>query len=231
MARRTIVFLVFAVAAAALFVRLGFWQLSRMHERRALNAVVLARVTEPAASVDRLPADTAARHFRRVRVEGRPDYAHEFVLANRSRDGSPGVNVLTPVRVAGRDTAVLVNRGWVYSPDGTQVDLARWREPDTLAVDGWVENPSRVPGVARLGSAPRALRWVDPTAAAQLAGAPVTSYYVVLDPPPGDPPRDRPIRLPRPSLDEGPHKSYAIQWFCFATVAIVGGVIFVRRPA
>jgi surfeit locus 1 family protein len=36
------------------------------------------------------------------------------------------------------------------------------------------------------------------------------------------------VRVPAPALDEGPHMSYAIQWFAFATVAIVGGVAFVR---
>lgn len=229
MSRRTIVYLVFAAAAALLFVRLGVWQLARLGERRAANAAVAARLNEPPVSLDRVPADTAARHYRRVRVVGRADYAHEIVLANRSRDGSPGVNVLTPVRVAGLDTAVLVNRGWVYSPDGAAVDLTQWREPDSIASDGWIEIPTRRAGTPRLSSAPRALRWLDPAAAAQLAGEPVTSYYVVLDPPPGDPPRDRPVRLPRPSLDEGPHQSYAIQWFCFAAVALVGAGVFARK--
>jgi surfeit locus 1 family protein len=31
-----------------------------------------------------------------------------------------------------------------------------------------------------------------------------------------------PRRLPPPSLDEGPHLNYAIQWFAFATIALVG---------
>jgi surfeit locus 1 family protein len=225
---RLALFLLCAAAAAAVFVRLGFWQLSRLHERRARNAAVAARLAEPSTTPASLPTDTATLHYRRVRVTGRADYAHEFVLANRSRDGSPGVNVVTPVRVAGVDRAVLVNRGWVYSPNGAQVDLAAWREPDSLDAEGWVEVPTRTPGVARLPSAPRALRWLDTAAVAHDAGYPVTPYYVVLDPPAGPPPRDRPVRLDRPALDEGPHKSYAVQWFCFAAVAIVGAGIFVR---
>ncbi len=56
----------------------------------------------------------------------------------------------------------------------------------------------------------------------------------VAEPPPGEaqPPLDRPVRVPPPALDEGPHKSYAIQWFSFATIALVGGVVFARaqRP-
>jgi surfeit locus 1 family protein len=139
------------------------------------------------------------------------------------------VNIVTPVHVAGIGPAVLVNRGWVYSPNMTDVDLSQWREPDSVDADGWVEIPTRPRGPARLPSAPRAFRWLDTAVVArQIGGGPITPYYVVLEPQPGDPPRDRPVRLERPALDEGPHKGYAIQWFCFALVAIVGAVVFAR---
>jgi len=35
-----------------------------------------------------------------------------------------------------------------------------------------------------------------------------------------------PLRIAPPPLDEGPHRSYAIQWFAFALIAI-GGATFV----
>ena len=38
-----------------------------------------------------------------------------------------------------------------------------------------------------------------------------------------------PARLGSPALDDGPHVSYAIQWFAFAIISIVGLVIFLRR--
>ena len=241
MSRRLAVFLALALAAAAVCARLGVWQLSRLAERRARNAAVARRFTAPPARYADLPADTAERHFRRVTVAGRPDYAREFVLANRTRDGSPGVHIVTPVRVAagaggpGGDTLLLVNRGWVYSPNGTNVDLARWREGDSIAVAGYVELPSRRPGVARLGGRARgyrAYRFLDPVLAAGDAGVPVSRDYVVAEPGPGEdpaqPPLDRPVRVPPPALDEGPHQSYAVQWFCFAAVALGGGAAFAR---
>lgn len=242
MPRRLFVFLTLAVAAAAVCIRLGVWQLSRLAERRARNRAVATRFTAPPVPYRALPSDTAGRHYRRVVVAGRPDYAHEFVLANRTRDGSPGVHIVTPVRVApaaggpGGDTLVLVNRGWVYSGDGTRVPLARWREGDSLTVAGYVELPSRRPGVARLGGVAgegrgyAAYRFLDPATVAADVGAPVTRDYVVAEPPPGEeqPPPDRPVRVPPPALDEGPHQSYAIQWFSFATVALVGGAAYAR---
>ena len=242
MPRRLVVFLLIAVAAAGVCVRLGVWQLSRLAERRARNRAVAARFTAAPVSYRALPADTAARHYRRVVIAGRPDYAREFVLANRTRDGSPGVHIVTPVRVAAAaggprgDTLLLVNRGWVYSGDGTRVDLARWHEGDSLAVTGYVELPSRRPGVARLGAAGEggrgyaAYRFLDPAVVGGDVKAPVTRDYVVAEPPPGEqqPPLDRPVRVPPPALDEGPHQSYAIQWFSFAAVALVGGAAFAR---
>ena len=97
------------VASGALVLAaVGTWQLSRLGERRARNAAVAARLTQAPTTRDRLPADTAARHYRRVRVVGRPLYDREFVLVNRTREGSPGVHIVTPVQVAGADTLVLL---------------------------------------------------------------------------------------------------------------------------
>jgi surfeit locus 1 family protein len=232
MTRRTIALLALSLVTAAVCVRLGVWQLSRLGERRARNAAVAARFDAAPVGLDALPTDTAALHYRRVRLAGRADYAHEFVLANRSRDGSPGVHVVTPVEVAGRDTLVLVNRGWIYAPDGATVDLARWRDGDSLAVEGYVELPSRRPGAARLAGARAvtAYRWLDPTEVARAVGRPVSAYYVAAAAPRGEttPPADRPVRLEPPALDEGSHQSYAVQWFSFAAVALVGGAAFAR---
>jgi len=125
---RTRVFLGVAVIAAAVCVRLGFWQLHRRTERQARNALIMSRLASAAVDAMGLPHDTAMARFRRVRITGVPDYEHELIFAARSYRGSPGVNFLTPVRIPGRDTAVIVNRGWVYSPDGSTVDENKWRD-------------------------------------------------------------------------------------------------------
>ena len=220
--------------SAAVCIRLGIWQLNRLHERRLYNTALIARLSEPAVSPAALPThDTAAIHFRRVTLRGAYDYAHEFVLASRSRQGSPGVNIITPVRIAG-DTAVLVNRGWIYAPDGMTADLSRWREMDTVAGIGLVVpfGPHRnVP--AQSPTRPNAYRWIDATTIRSIVPYAVHPYVIILE---GDTVNHRgvPPRVPPPDLDEGPHQSYAIQWFAFATIAIVGGALFylrMRRPA
>jgi surfeit locus 1 family protein len=231
MSRRIVTFLVLAVICAAAFIRLGFWQLSRLAQRRARNAVTAARLAQPIVPLTALPVDSSS-WLRRASAAGTPDYDHEVVLAARTYEGSPGVYLLTPLRVAGRDTAILVNRGWIYAPDGVSVDFRRWREPDTSFV-GYVDllppaKPSPTSGVLRRDQ--RIARQLDVTSIASLIPYPVSRLYLVATR--ADtmiPVGQRVARLTTPALDEGPHLSYALQWFAFAAIALIGGVAVAVR--
>ena len=207
------------------------WQLDRLAARRAANATV-------AASLAAAPIDAAAvisdsvETGRRVMIRGTYDFDSELVLVNRSRDGAPGVNVLTPLRIAGRDTAILVNRGWVYSPDGGSIDRSRWRESPEASALGYILWPTLAPpGTAastRVDSTRSVLR-ADPARVAASIGYPVAPFQVVLL---GDSvtaaATTAPRRLSPPPLDEGPHRSYAIQWFSFAAVVVFGTAALLR---
>jgi surfeit locus 1 family protein len=48
----------------------------------------------------------------------------------------------------------------------------------------------------------------------------VYETYVLVELPAGG--GGVPRRIPPPSLDEGPHLNYAIQWFAFAAIALIG---------
>jgi surfeit locus 1 family protein len=220
-------FCAFALLAAALFLRLGFWQVSRLHERQARNATVAAQQRGTPIAFAALPRDTAAAHYRPTSVAGRYDYDHELVLASRTRNGSPGVELLTPVRIAGSDTAVLVNRGWVYSPDGGTVDLARWREGDSATVNGYIQVYSADAGSTVAASGPRIVRRVSRAEIAAKVPYPVAPFYVVAVGGPAS--ETRPVRREIPALDEGSHRSYAIQWFSFAAIALGGALAVVLR--
>jgi surfeit locus 1 family protein len=229
--RWNVAFLVASVAMAVLFVRLGVWQLHRLGERRAKNATVLARLAIPPVPLSDLPRDTALAKYRRVRVAGTYDFAHEVVLTGRTREGSPGVHVVTPMRQAGSDSEVLVDRGWVYSPDASHVDQLQWREPLRVDTTGYVETFAHRAGAPSLPGRTFRLRWLEPDTVALAAGHPIARFFVVLD---GDTSASSfhvPARVPPPPLDEGPHMSYAIQWFSFAVIAVVGAGIAVFGPA
>jgi len=218
---------VLAISFAAVSISLGFWQLRRLGERRAANELLASRRFAPEVPLDSLPSDTAAAHFGRARVRGVYDYPNEIVLTLRGRNGSPGVNLLTPIRRAGNDTAVLVNRGWIYSPDGVTAETKQWREKDTVDANGFVEVfPTKGPFDRPNQKRPRSMRRLDKSALVKLFPYPIANYYVVLTDSAlaGGPPRIEPA-----SLDEGPHRNYAIQWFFFAAISIIGLVIFLRR--
>jgi len=219
---------ILAISFAAVCISLGFWQLRRLSARQSANTLLASRRLAPEVELDSLPADTSAAHFRRVGVSGAYDYANEIVLTLRGRDGSPGVNILTPVRRTGNDTAVLVNRGWVYSPDGMTVDKEKWREGGTLEGNGFVETfPTKGPFDAPNPARPRSFRRLDRSTLSRVFPYPIANYYVVLTDSANSP--NIPPRVEPAPLDEGPHRNYAIQWFSFAAISIIGLVIFLRR--
>jgi surfeit locus 1 family protein len=219
---------ILAISFAALSISLGFWQLRRLAARRAANAILVSRRAAAETPLDSLPADTGAAHFRRVRIRGAYDYANEIVLTLRGREGSPGVNIITPLRRAGTDTAVLVNRGWVYSPDGVTVDLNKWREGDSVDANGFVETFPTVGAFDPVNATrPRAMRRLHRSDLLKLFPYQIANYYVVLTDSSASP--NAPPRVEPAPLDEGPHRNYAIQWFSFAAISIIGLVIFLRR--
>jgi surfeit locus 1 family protein len=224
--RRQIPFVLACLVVAAVCARLGVWQLSRLGERRARNEYVRARLDLPGVALDAIPADSGQARFRRAEARGRYDYAHEVVLESRAREGSPGVHVVTPLRLADRDTAVLVKRGWVYSPDASTVELARWREGDTASVRGFVDSYGTA-GQGEPGSPrrPRAYRWLDRARLERELGYPLAGVVLVAQGDTAGTGANRiPVRLEPPPLDEGPHWNYAVQWFAFGGVALAGMV-------
>jgi surfeit locus 1 family protein len=221
-------FVAIAVIAAAVCVRLGIWQVHRLGERRARNALIASRLDSTAVDISALPRDTAMARFRRVRVTGTPDYEHELIYAARTRQGSPGVNLLTPIRVANSDTAVIVNRGWVYSADGATLDRDKWHDRDTT-FEGYAEELPSVGGASYVNK-PAILARPSYAVVSKALPYPVAAMYVVaLSTTDTSPSAGRIARLKPPPLDEGSHFNYAIQWFGFAVVALVGAVVVVRQ--
>lgn len=228
MTLRKWVLTIFAISFAAICIALGFWQLRRLSARRQANAVLASRRIAPRVELDSLPSDTAAAHFRRVHLRGVYDHAQEIILTLRGRSGSPGINILTPLLRANKDTAVLVNRGWIYSPDGMTADTRPWHEADTLNGAGFVETfPTKGPFAPPNPARPRSFRRLDRAQLQKAFPYPIANYYVVLTDSAQS--SNVPPRVEPAPLDEGPHMLYAIQWFSFAVISIVGLVIFLRR--
>src|SRR5256712_14210461 len=216
--RRDRVGLVVAFLVAAVCVRLGVWQLDRLHQRRERNATLLAARARPPLEVTGSVSGDSARD-RRLQARGVYDYEHERLWRARSFEGVPGVDLVTPLRLAD-GTAVLVDRGWVASPDAFHVAQPLYREPDTADVTGLAL------------AAPRGRGDVDPATLKDSMPYPLLPFVIQLLPSPTAP--DRPLqpglyRWPAPELGDGPHLSYAIQWFSFAVIITFGSVALLRK--
>jgi surfeit locus 1 family protein len=238
------VLLLSAIPVVALgMLGLGFWQLNRLEERRARNDEIRQRLTQPALMVDDalLAMDVAALDYRPATARGKFDFAHEIVWRNQARDGAPGVHVITPLRLAGSETAVLVDRGWIpytqaepearaaFQTPAGEVAVSGWlRRPVTRTADFLPSDPTRGPDQPRLD----AWFWLDIAQIQAQTPYPLLPMLLVQAPGPetaGKNPARLPLPEPEPELSEGAHLVYAIQWFAFAAIALLGPFIYWRR--
>ena len=221
----------FAVAVVVAFVLLGLWQLDRHDERAARNATVQARaelapvpVTSALAEVD----DPADLRFRSVTASGSFG-ERDLLVDNRSRDGLPGAWVLTPL-VLDDGSTVVVNRGFQFNDDGT-VDPAP-APGGTVAIEGTVTTWERDGCGVRRGpdEVPVGMACLQRSTAEEVFGGDVLP--VVVQSQTSDPPApDLLAPVPLPELDDGPHRSYAVQWFIFATIVAIVYPLILRRVA
>jgi cytochrome oxidase assembly protein ShyY1 len=209
------------------FVRLGFWQLHRLDERHAYEDLVaerLAAAPAPLAEVLSSHSDDDDR-YRRVVAEGTFDPGHEVILYGRTQGDQTGNHVVTPLILAD-GTAVAVDRGWVPLSDASP-PLSDAAPPAGVVRVSGVLFPTEADD-AGAGSQRTFARLNLPALAAQVP-YPLAPAYLL--PASQDPPQARlPLIAPLPDPAESPpHLSYAIQWFTFSAIAVVGFVILVRR--
>ncbi|HSJ75039.1 MAG TPA: SURF1 family protein, partial [Gemmatimonadales bacterium] len=202
---------------AAVCARLGIWQVHRLRERRAANTLAQAGRAAPAVQVDSFGLDSSLIN-RRVVVRGKYDHDHDVVLRGRGYSGVPGVEIVSPL-LQQSGMAVLVNRGFVPTPDAVTVDRSTVEEPGPVTVQG-IALPFDSAGGAplRRGNDTTWAR-LDRRAISQWVPYRIEPLYV-RQMPDSTLPRF-PRRLDPPPLDDGPHLSYAMQWFAFSIIALV----------
>nr|WP_286674916.1 SURF1 family protein [Pseudomonas subflava] len=202
-----------------LLIGLGFWQLSRAEQKRALLDDFAAREHAAPMAVAELERQSDLAHLR-IRLHGQFDERHSLLLDNRQRGGQVGVELLQPFYDQSSGLWLLVNRGWLPWPD-------RRTPPQFTTPDGPLELVARVHvpvGEAfqlqadPAGSAwPRLITAVEPERLWHQLGRGGMSYEVRLEPGPAA------YRAEWPLVAMGPekHTGYAVQWFALAA-ALVG---------
>jgi surfeit locus 1 family protein len=107
-----------AITAAAVTLKLGFWQLGRAHEKLALQAAIQQQTALPALNAAALMPPIAANVLHRtITLTGRWLPQHTLFLDNRQMDAKPGLFVLTPFEFADSSKSakkvIVVQRGWL----------------------------------------------------------------------------------------------------------------------
>jgi cytochrome oxidase assembly protein ShyY1 len=230
---RRIVLALITIVVAATCIRLGFWQLGRLHGREAINvriAAGFAAAPRPLPDLLAGTSDPATLAFRRTEARGTYDPSHEVIFYGRnSTEGLAGNQVLTPL-VLDDGTALLVDRGWVPADAVTPPVEGEAAAPTGVVDVSGVLFPPDLTTPAPPSASPQTLvRQVDLVSLGDQMPYRLLPVYLLLQS--QDPPQqgDLPQPPPLPELTNGPHASYAFQWFSFATIALVGYVVLSRR--
>jgi len=210
-------------------IRLGIWQLDRLEQRRARNAQIIRRLEAPPLllNTEPLPEDLESVRLRRVEARGEFDFSQQVALKNQSWYGAPGVHLITPLRLEGREDAVLVDRGWIPYDLAAPGEWGQFDEPGSTVITGYVRLPQSSLSARSLTPTPsREWFYLDVQAIQAQVPYPLLPIYILQA---GS---TRPDSLPYRAeleldLSEGPHLGYALQWFTFALIAALGYVYFV----
>ncbi|MDJ0315705.1 SURF1 family cytochrome oxidase biogenesis protein [Arthrobacter antibioticus] len=212
--------LVFAIACVAL----GNWQINRR------NAVVenISKIQENYAGTIYDYADVAsdfdaldpAKEWTQVRLKGTYQVADERIVRNRPLNGAAGYEVLVPLTLENGDT-VIIDRGWlpIGNKEAGHPDAIPQPEPGVVSVVARLKPPE--PKLDR-GAPPGQLATIELNDYAAELSYPIKNgaYGQLASEAPAA--AIRPVAFPSPSIDEGSHLSYALQWIAFGILAFVG---------
>jgi surfeit locus 1 family protein len=172
----------------------------------------------------------AERTFRQVAQLGQFDTSEEVLLRSRSHGGEPGYHLLTPL-VFADNRAILVNRGWIPFQYNTP-PVAEAAPPAGDVLVAGTLYPSEVPSEGFGAKDPEtgdldAVFFTNTERLAQQMPYELEPHYLRLTsqrPIPGD----YPVMLAPEKLDNGSHLGYALQWFSFALIGVVGYGVLMR---
>lgn len=211
--------------------RLGIWQFDRLEQRREINRALEAALAAESIDLatDSLPAEPSSLKDRSVTASGTYDFDNQLVLMVQNWGGQAGIHLVTPLVLRGGDRAVLVDRGWIPERENNPADRAKYDETGEITVEGYAALSQTLPNGRSSGPEEPQSEWYRIDIAAIAAQMPYKLLPIyVLQAPENN--AELPFRSePEIDLSEGPHLSYAIQWFIFSLGLGVAYVIYVRK--
>lgn len=223
------------LAGTAVCIRLGFWQLDRLEQRRDFNAQVTDMRSAELVDLNKeIPKDIRTMEWRSVTVSGEYDFYNQVALRNQVHRGEYGFHLITPLRFNG--TAVFVDRGWIPAEsDSTPEDWRQYDLPGQITVTGQIRLGQGKPAIGGVADAlpvdgnPLVV-WnnLEVEKMSTQIDYPILMVYVqpAMDPADVIPPI--PFQ-PEIELTEGSHFGYALQWFTFAAILFLGYPVYLRQ--
>jgi len=235
-ARKWILPTILVLLAAAICVRLGIWQLDRLAQRQAFNVHYASMIDlEPLE----LPSgeNLVEMEYRSVVASGTYDFSQQVAIRNQYYRDQYGYHLLTPL-VLTNGKAVLVDRGWIPSEgNSTRSGWDRYDKGAQSTVNGIIRisreradftgntDPELSPGQEGLDF------WLFPNIKRiqEQVNYELLPVYIQADP---DPTEELPIPVqPQVEITEGPHLGYALQWFSFAGILLIGFPFYIRKQS
>ncbi|WP_296752420.1 SURF1 family protein [Thiobacillus sp.] len=212
----------------ALTLALGNWQSGRAETKRLLQARYDAALREPPIHVGGALLDRDSALYRKLEVQGLFDDAHTILLDNRVRNGVAGYHVLTPLRIDGSTTAILVNRGWVAAGRSRKQIPSPLVPAGRIKLEGMAVDPhTRYVELAHATPQGRVWQNLDFARYARASGLTLQPLLLLQTSAQND---GLQRSWPRPDSGVSMHVGYAFQWYSLATtLAVLWLVMNVKR--
>ena len=218
---------IFVAALLVSTVNLAFWQLRRLEERKSNNAQIMENTGRESVVVNDLSVDKEDNYqnYLPATAKGTFDDDREVYLINRSRDGVPGVEVINSFTLETDPVSfVAVNRGYLPHKIFDDGKSEIWEPPvRVVEIEGFIRTPfsdGKLQGneINRIDIDLLSAEW----------GVPLLPIYLQQNQQTSN---DWPVQMKPPELTEGSHLSYAVQWFIFTVIGLVGYPLVLRRVA
>ena len=214
-----------ALALIVLCVWAAQWQYHRGVDRHARNTIIEERIARDAIELGKIDSELANNEWQSIVTTGSFDEKKQILLRNRYSEGKYGYEVLT-LFTSTSGEKFWVDRGWV------QAGATATTPPEVTSVP---VGEVTITGRFRLDSSlPRGSFFALPGSGEDLvselnAQSQLNTEKYYLDLLSGSEPSLAPaVTAQLPSLSDGPHMAYALQWLFFGGLVIYGRFL-IRR--
>jgi surfeit locus 1 family protein len=201
------------------------WQYHRGDDRHARNTVIEERITRDAIALSEIDRNLANNEWQTVSTSGSFDQSQQILLRNRYSEGKYGYEVLT-LFTSATGEKFWVDRGWVQAGATATTPPVITNVPNTeVSITGRFRLDSSLPRgsfFALPGSGEGLVSELN--AQSQLD---TEKFYIDLLSG-SDPSLTPDVPAQLPSLSDGPHMAYALQWLFFGGLAVYGRFL-IRR--